>query len=167
MEKKMAEYVKREGSRENCEIPIIWADYHSGNYRSATICNKSYSGLYLKTQFETKSKSDIFIKPLNYQPNSEGPEAYRFYEAKVKWLKEMPEMDGPYFGVGVQYLAKSHKIYNPTYQCSMCDKQISFGDIHEIDDFVYLCSYCHDNYNSMPNGIIKSNLKNFMLGNVV
>lgn len=163
----MTDYIRRDGSRESCEIPIIWTDYHSGNYHSATVCNKSDGGLYFKTQFNTRSKSDIFIKPIHYEPETNGPEEYKFFEAKVKWLKELPSMDGLHFGIGVQFLAKSHKVYEPTYQCSMCDITISYGDIHEIDDFVYLCPYCLDQYNRMPNGIIKNNLKSFMLGNVI
>ena len=164
----MKEYVKRGDFRENCEIPVVWTDYHSGNYRTATICNKSDSGVYFKTQAKVQAQSDIFIKVLNCDPNeSKSSDPFLFYEAKVRWFRELKVLDGHYFGIGAQVLAKSHKVYEPVYQCSMCDKAISFGEINEIDDFVYLCPHCFEKYNCLPNGIIKNNIRNYMLGNFI
>ena len=159
--------VKRADDRRSYEAPIMWADFNTENYFRAKILNSSEGGMYFETECATEPKANIRIKPLNYLPNTNGPEAYKFYEAKVKWQRNLTTTDASRYGVGVQFLVKSQTIDGPDHLCSFCEENIPYGEIHSIDEFVYLCSHCFKHYKSLPDGTIKKSIKDFLIGNVI
>ena len=163
----MSRYLKRVGERSGYEASIMWADFNTENYHHAKTCNCSHGGMCFETDYAPKLTTNIRIKTLNYLPNTNGPEAYKFYEAKVKWYRDLPTIDKPHYGVGVQYLIKSHKVEGPNYPCSLCGDNISYGKIHCIEEFVYLCSPCFKHYQSLPDGMIKKSVMDFLIGNVI
>ena len=159
--------VKRVGERYRCEAQIMWADFNTENYHHAKTCNCSHGGMCFETGYAPKLTTNIRIKTLNYLPNTNGPEAYNFYEAKVKWYRDLPTKDKPHYGVGVQYLVKSQNIEGPDYQCSLCGDIIPHGKIHRVEEFVYLCLPCFKHYQSLPEGMIKKGVMDFLIGNVI
>jgi len=163
----MSAYVKRAGNRSVYEAPIMWADFNTENYYPAKTFNSSEGGMYFESDYAPKTKINIRIKTLNYLPNTNGPEAYKFYEAKVKWCRDLPTTDASRYGVGVQYLVKSQNIEGTDYPCSLCGEIIPYGKIHSVEEFVYLCSHCFNHYKSLPDGMIKKSIKDFLIGNVI
>jgi len=159
--------VKRAGKRIRYEAPIIWGNFNTEDYYQAKTYNYSESGIYFETDYAPKANANICIKPLNYLPNTNGPEAYQFYEAKVKWYRHLSVKEVTCYGIGAQYLIKSQTIDGPDYPCSLCGENISYGKIHSIDDFVYLCSHCFKHYQLLPDGMIKKSIKDFLIGNVI
>ena len=163
----MNAYIKRAGNRSRYEAPIMWADFNTKNYYRAKTLNISENGMYFETDYAPKTKANIRIKPLNYLHNTNGPEVYKFYEAKVKWFRDLADTDASLYGVGVQFLVKSQTIDGPDHLCSLCEENIPYGEIHSIDEFVYLCSHCFRHFKSLPNGTIKKSIKDFLIGNVI
>lgn len=163
----MTAYKKRAHSRGNYEAPIRYADFNTKNYFEAKMYNWSMDGMYFESPRCPPAKSDICIQMVGYMPDSEGPEAYRFYRAKVRWCKQIVNVGGPPCGVGVQHIVRSHIVSGPTYTCSLCGENIPYGEIHETDDFVYLCSACFNHLKVLPDGKVKECIKNFMIGNVI
>lgn len=163
----MNTYVKRAGNRNRYEAPIMWADFNTKNYYHAKTLNISENGMYFETVCAPKMKSNICIKPLNALQNKNGLELYNFYEAKVKWFRDLADVDAPLYGVGVQFLVKSQTIDGPEHLCSLCEENIPYGAIHSIDEFVYLCSHCFKHFKSLPDGRIKKSVKDFLIGNVI
>ena len=163
----MSGYIKRLGERNCYETPIIWADFNTENYCRGKTCNCSHSGMCFETDCAAKTDTNIRIKILNYLPNTNGPEAFRLYEAKVKWCQDLPVKDAPRYGIGVQYLVKSQNIEGPDYQCSLCGDIIAYGEIQRIEEFVYLCGPCFKHYQSLPDGVLKKNVMDFLIGNVI
>lgn len=163
----MNAHVKRAGNRRNYEAPIMWADFNTEKYYQAKTFNSSEGGMYFETECAPEAKTNIRIKPLNYLPNKNGPESYKFYEAKVKWHRDLTTRGTFRYGVGVQYLVKSQNVDGPDHPCSLCGENIPYGKIHSIDEFVYLCPHCFKHFESLPDGTIKKNIKDFLIGNVL
>lgn len=159
--------VKRAGKRIRYEAPIIWGNFNTEDYYKAKTYNYSESGIYFETDYAPKVNSNICIKPLNYLPNTNGPEAYQFYEAKVKWCRHLSAKEVICYGIGAQYLVKSQTIDGPGHPCSLCGEIIPYGKIHSVEEFVYLCSHCFNHYKSLPDGMIKKSIKDFLIGNVI
>jgi hypothetical protein len=160
-------HLKRMGERSCYESSIMWADFNTDSYNWGKTCNCSHGGMCFETDCAAKTETDIRIKTLNYLPNTSGPEAYRVYEAKVKWCRGLAAADAPRYGVGVQYLIKCQHIEGPDYPCSLCGDIIPYGKIHCVDRFVYLCSSCFKHYQSLPDGMTKKCVMDFLIGNVI
>jgi len=163
----MSKHVKRAGKRSGYEAPIMWADFNTENYYRAKTCNCGHGGMCFETDYAPKTTTNILIKTLNYLPDTNGPEAYRFYEAKVKWCRDLATKDASRYGVGVQYLVKSQNIEGPDYPCVLCGEIIPYAKIHSVEEFMYFCSHCFNHYTSLPDGMIKNSIKNFLIGNVI
>lgn len=163
----MGEYKKRSGNRSRYESPIMWADFNAKNYCRAKTFNISENGMYFVTDCAPETKANIRIKPLKYLQNENGPQVYKFYEAKVKWFRDLANMDEPLVGVGVQFLVKSQTVDGPDHLCGLCEENIPYGKIYLADDFVYLCPHCFEHFKTLPDGAIKKNIKDFLIGNVI
>ena len=168
----MVAFTKRAYSRNAYEAPIMYADYDTENYYHAKMYNSSLGGMYFEADHAIKPKSDICIKMINYRPDTSGPEAYKAYWAKVRWCKKIDKEETSRYGIGIQYLVKSHTVYGgsvhgSTYACDLCGEQVPSGEIHETDDFVWLCIDCFKYIEALPEGKIKESIKDFLAGNVI
>lgn len=163
----MAAHIKRAYLRNYYEALIMHANFNLENYCDAKTYNSSVAGMYFESNYILHQNSDICIKTGNYLPDTDGPEAYRFYRAKVRWCKDMAKGDAHLYGIGVQYLVKSHIVGGPSYSCGLCGENIPYGKIHIIDDFVYLCSGCFKQFEGLSDKMIKKSIEDFIIGNVL
>ena len=168
----MAPFTKRAYSRDAYEAPIMYANYDTENYYHAKMYNSSAGGMYFESDHSIKPKSDICIKMINYRADISGPEAYKAYRAKVRWCKKIDKGDNSRYGIGIQYLVKSHTVYGgnvhgSTCSCDLCGERMRSGEIHETDDFICLCINCFKYLDELPEGKIKESIKEFLTGNVI
>lgn len=163
----MVEQIKRAHSRRKYEAAIRYGNFNADVYFDARTYNSSMDGMYFESVHGPRPKSDIYIQMLNYTPEGEGPEAYRFYRAKVKWCKQIVDPRGSSYGVGVQYIARSRIASGAAYTCSLCGDNIPYGKFHQTEDFVYWCQGCFKHFDSLPEGKVKESIKNFLIGNVI
>lgn len=108
----------------------------------------------------------------NYVPLNDGPEAYKSYQTEVNWYRDIAEGDGSCYGAGVQYVVKSHtvcegNVCESRYSCDLCGENTIYGEIHEKEDFIYLCSDCFKQLEALPNGKIKESIEDFLIGNFI
>jgi hypothetical protein len=145
----------------------MYANYTREKYYRAQMYNSSVTGMYFESDDALGRGEGICIKMVNYAPETDGPEAYRFYQAKVKWCKNIAKADASYYGVGVQYVAKGHTVCESGYSCSLCGENHPDGEIHETEDSVYLCSACFKHLEALSDGRIKKSIDDFLIGNVI
>jgi hypothetical protein len=168
----MATQTKRVYSRKRYVAPIMYANYTAEKYYRAQMYNSSVAGMYFESDDALQPGAGVCIKMVNYVPETDGTEAYRFYQAKVKWCKNIAKADASYYGVGVQYVAKGHTVCEGNvcesgYSCSLCGENHPYDEIHETEDFVYLCSHCFKQLEALPDGRIKKSIDDFLIGNVI
>ena len=168
----MSILIKRAYSRSAYESPIMYANYDTENYYHAKMYNSSIGGMYFESDHAIKQKSDICIKMVNYTPDTPSPEAYKAYRAKVKWCKKIDKSETACYGIGIQFLAKSHTVYGGnvhglTCSCDLCGEKVASEEIHENEDLVCLCINCFNYLEELPESKIKESIKEFLIGNVI
>lgn len=168
----MGAYSKRAYPRIQNEGPIKFTHYRQGHYFDSRMYNSSKGGMYFEPDHALEPESKIYIVMVNYSPAAYGAEAYRCYKAIIRWCRQVSDKEASHYGVGVQFLEKSHEILDPDLQglkraCDLCGVMVSDDDIHKTDDFVYLCPHCFKHLNAFPDGIIKENIERFLIGNVI
>ena len=115
---------------------------------------------------------DLSTIMLNYAPGTFGPEAYKSYIARIRWYGEGTEMEKHRFGVGAEFLAKSHEIpvaddHEMKSSCDLCGELCGSGEITQTLDYCSLCGHCLKHMNAMPDGMGKESIHRFLRGNVV
>jgi hypothetical protein len=150
----------------------MYANYNTEKYYRAQMYNSSVAGMYFESDNALDPGSGICIKMVSYVPDADVSEAYKFYQAKVRWCKNIAKTDASRYGVGVQYVAKSHtvcgeNVCESSYSCSLCGEEHPYGQIHETEDCVYLCSHCFEQLEVLPDGRIKKSIEDFLIGNVI
>lgn len=168
----MSALIKRAYSRNAYEAPIMYANYDTENYYHAKMCNSGLGGMYFESERALQPGSDICIKMENHSSDESGPEAFKAYRAKVKWCKKIDKSETSCYGIGIQYLAKSHTVYGGnvhglTCSCDLCGEKVPSGEILENEDFVCLCINCFNYLEELPEGNIKESIKQFLIGNVI
>ena len=163
---------KRNYSRNNYKANILYADYKTDNYIDAKMFNYSQDGMYFEIARDLQPGTDIYIEMVNYLPDTPGPEAYKAYKAEVRWHKEKQKKSTLRYGIGIQYLDKSHivfadGIYKTTCSCDLCGANKPSREICKEDDCICLCHNCYRYLNALPDGTTKANIKRILVGNVI
>lgn len=154
------------------EAPIKYAYDKGSHYFDATMYNSSKSGMYFEPDRSFQPESKVYIVMINHSPFNYGPEAYRSYKGIIKWCGEMPRNNDFCYGVGVQFLTKSHEVFEADIQginreCDLCGGMTPYEEIQKTKDFVCLCQYCFKHLESLPKGKIKEAIERFLIGNVI
>lgn len=163
---------KRAYARCVCEVPIIYKEYDTGKYHHAKIYNSSTGGMYFESDHSVQPESDIYIKMINYAPDTSGPEVFKAYRARVKWCNKRSKTGTYCYGIGIQYLDKSHTVYGgnvhgSSCSCDLCGEKVPSEGILENEDLVCLCMDCFNYLEGFPEGWIKESIKKFLIGNVI
>ncbi len=168
----MEAYARRIYPREHYEAPIVYAQVGCDSYYDSRMYNFSEGGMYFEPERPLAPESDLSIIMVNYAPGTFGPEAYKSYIARIRWCREVTGTKRHRFGVGVEFLAKSHEIpiadaYKIQIYCDLCGKLCGSGEIIQTVDYFNLCRQCLKHMNAMPDGIIKESIHRFLSGNVL
>jgi hypothetical protein len=93
--------------RYGCAALIKWTYFNQSGFFNGKVSNFSQSGAYFESTRDLRPGSTIFIRVqrcLSRDSNSIHEQHLRTVTlAEVKWCREIPEADGPYFGVGIHY----------------------------------------------------------------
>jgi hypothetical protein len=163
---------KRAHSRNAYEAPIMYTNYDTENYCPAKMYNTSLNGMYFESERALQPESDICIKMVTHLSEETEPEACKACRARVKWCQKIDKSGISCYGIGIQYLAKSHtvdggKVHGLSCTCNLCGEKVPSDEILEIEDFVYLCHSCFNYLEGLPEGQIKESIKEFLIGNVI
>ncbi|OQX23254.1 MAG: hypothetical protein BWK80_26950 [Desulfobacteraceae bacterium IS3] len=169
----MARYfTRRVHPRKFYEAPIMYATYRMKDYCDATMYNYSRGGMYFESELELRPGLPVYIKMINFMPESYTPGAYRTYIAEVVWTKKNAEM--PVYGTGVKYMAKGCILTDcrnisasDRISCDLCGDKVSLAEIHETDDSLHLCLNCFKQLGALVSGKLKDSILKFAVGNVV
>ena len=157
----------RAHSRKSCKSGITYAYFNANDFSLAKMYNFSETGMYFQSDQLVRPSSDICIRLKKCRSKAVAPPTHRFYRAKVRWCRERPHKRRRSYGVGVQYVVNHPTIQGPVYVCGLCEAMIPYGEIHQVDEFAYACARCFQNFDALPEGLIKHGIENFMLGNVL
>lgn len=168
----MSALIKRAYSRNAYEAPIMFSNCDTENYYHAKLYNRSLGGMYFESEKALQPGSDICIKMANQSSDESGSEAFNAYRARVKWCKKRSKTGISFYGIGIQYLAKSHTAYGENVHglsrsCDLCGEKVPSEEILNNKDLVSLCINCFNYLEEMPESTIKDSIKEFLIGNVI
>jgi len=168
----MQAYERRVYPRGHYEAPILYARVGSDSYYDSKMYNFSEGGVYFEPERPLAPGSDLSIIMVNHAAGTFGPEAYKSYIARIRWCRAVTAAESHRFGVGAEFLAKSHEIpvvdgYRIQIHCDLCGKLAGSGEITQTVDYCRLCRHCLKHVNAIPDGIIKESIHRFLCGNVV
>ena len=168
----MAAKTHRAFPRTQYEAPIKYLNVDPNYVYMTRMHSFSKGGLYFESFQCLTPDLQIYIIMTNYSPNSEGPEAYQSYLAKIRWCHKLPQVDKPRYGVGVEFLEKSHALLGVEgierrSACDMCEAEAQPELVCRMDDHICLCLACFNQLEVLVPGIVKRSVIRFLNGNVI
>ena len=168
----MAAFVQRAHPRQALQAPIKYRTVQSDRFFQARTLNYSSDGLCLEVDRKVEPETEIEVVMKNYAPDQEGPEAYRSYRNRVRWIRPLAAHRKKGFIAGTQIMARSHdapaaRADEPRQICDMCGDLIQECRLHCTDEKAELCEACYRHYCKIPEGKTRECVDRFIVGNVV
>jgi hypothetical protein len=162
---------RRKNVRRPDRLPILYAHYHSQNYKQGVMHNICPDGMYFESESPLRSGNDLYIKGSGHDLKGFGGDLHRAFRAELKWSRELQEDRMARYGFGVQFIAKSHLLYginlaNCNYPCDCCEERVADQRMHQTDTGLFLCPKCLRYMESLPK-FIEHLLERRLLGNVI
>jgi PilZ domain len=167
----MKPLTRRKYSRHPHQIPIMYAEYDSDDYRAAMMHNYCPEGMYFESESPIRPSSDLFIKIQRRRRRIIGAPPFKAFRARMKWCQPVPEGRVRSYGIGVQFTAKSHLMYginirNSNDPCDFCENAATDRLVHRSAIGLLLCLSCLDYMESLPQAA-ENAVERFLIGNVV
>lgn len=163
---------RRAYPRHHYEAPIKYSKVKTDEYTDSKMFNYSRGGIFFKSEYPLKPRTDIGIVMPGYTPGSYGPESFKFYVAQIKWCKAMDNGGCGRYGIGAEFLSRSHGIRglqekDVLFTCDLCGKLVPFEQLHQMETSVSLCPACFKHFSSIPDCDLRGIIDRFLSGNVV
>jgi hypothetical protein len=167
----MTRQKRRKYSRRLKDIPIIYAEHNAKTYCKAVMRNNSKDGMYFETDSPIQSSTDLYIKWQDRRHEILESEPFKAYRARMKWCQQVSEDQPMRFGIGVQYVAKSHLLYginidNVNNPCDFCENLVTDRALHLTETGLLLCLPCLHYLESLS-PIAEKAVERFLIGNVI
>lgn len=164
--------IRRVYPRRYYDAPIIYRRMPADNYFHSRMYNYSEGGIYFESSKPLKVGSVIDIVMVNYSPGSYGPEAFKYYIARVKWHHEIDKRYEASFGAGAQFLSRSHEVQtnemsDVRFTCDICGKLTIVANMNTTAKSGSLCPECYKHFESITAGSVKDAIERFIIGNVI
>ena len=171
----MSQEIQRAYPRIFFEAPIQYGiangekmtDYHESH-----TLNYSAGGICYETSQPLMPEDEVCIIMNNYTPDRRGPECYRSYLTRIRWVQPQSDKQNNRFAAGACIVARSHEILDSytsigRLNCDLCGALMSTCLLHCTKENAQLCEQCHKHFQALPEGKIRQCLERFMTGNVV
>lgn len=168
----MAHIVPRSHPREDIQVPIQYALLNTDNFEPAYTFDYSPEGMSYETRQKLDPDTEVCIVMDNYAPGQNGPEAYRSYVARIRWIHPRSSNGSKRYVAGAKIMARSHIVLAteenlPSLSCDLCG---DLKPIHRIDQTTagaHLCCNCLKHFSNISSKKIRQCVERFLVGNVV
>lgn len=168
----MTHIIPRSHPREAYQAPIQFALLNSADFEPATTFNYSPEGLCYEVPRNLDPDTEVCILMENYAPGQTGPEAYRSYVARIRWIHLLSRNGSERYAAGAQIVARSHDVLTsekqlPTFRCDLCGKLEPRHRLLSTDSGLDLCQRCMKHFSNIPSEKIRLCVERFLMGNVI
>lgn len=163
---------RRTHPRMACRVPTRYAAGGNSDFMATTILNFSQQGLFMLSQQEVACKADVELIVVQPPALARDRKTDCHYLGEAKWCQLFEKNGKSLFGVGIALPQTPEDHQSPAIKelvqpCDLCGMLTIAGSYYQSLDDIYLCAGCHHHLNSMPKGMIKESIHNFLLGNVI
>jgi hypothetical protein len=168
----MTNITPRSHPRTAYRAPIQYALLNSKQFEPARTHDYSAEGLCYEVPRKLEPNTEVCIVMQNYTPGNTGPEAYRSYVARIRWINPLSKNGGEHYAAGAQIVARSHEVLSteaqlPKMRCDLCSNFELKHRIQSTGTGVDLCQQCMKHFSSIPSQKIRECVERFLLGNVI
>lgn len=168
----MPDIIPRAYPRIQCRSPIRYAPVNSRQFRSTRMYDYSTGGLCYESDKLLEPHAEVCIVMDNYTPGHAGPEGFRSYIARVRWIKLLQKNGSKHYAAGAQIVARSHDILTSTSQtprhvCDLCGVLMPWSQTQVTKQGAQLCASCFEHVDSIPSDRIRKCVERFLIGNVI
>lgn len=168
----MTQIIPRSNPRTAYQAPIQYALLNTRQFRSTRTYDVSHNGLCYETDQPLDIESEVCIVMDNYVPGQDGPEGYRSYVARIRWMQLMSSNGTDRYAAGAQIVARSHEILAtedqmPHQICDLCGATKPAHRIETMENNLQLCRQCSRHFRSIPSDRIRHCVERYLLGNVI
>lgn len=161
---------RRSCPRNIFETRILFSENIDGDYKLARMYNKCKNGMYMEVCDPLPFNTGVYLNMLE----TESPDLYRGYFARVKWCKKIENAfdENNSFGIGVNYISKSRNLFGEMnsitkFSCDVCGKKVELSKLVKTKDSLYQCTDCKKKIENYPDGNLKSSIEDYLLGNIL
>ena len=168
----MTNIIPRSHTRTAHQAPIQYALLNSAQFEPTRTYDYSAGGLCYEVNSKLEPEAEVCILMDNYAPDRSGPEAYRSYVARIRWIHLLSKNGRDRYAAGAQIVARSHDILTseeqlPKIQCDLCGRIEPRHRIQSTETGVDLCQKCMKHFSNIPSQKIRQCVERFLLGNVI
>ncbi len=168
----MTQIIARSNPRTAYHAPIKYALLNSQQFRPTRTYDYSRDGLCYETNQALDIESEVCIVMDNYAPGQDGPEGYRSYVARIRWMQLLSNNGTTRYAAGAQILARSHEILAteaqlPKQFCDLCGTMKPAHRIESMDNGIQLCRQCSRHFHNIPSDKIRQCVERYLMGNVI
>lgn len=168
----MPEIIPRSHQRIEHQAPIQLAVFNSEQFQPSSMCNYSDGGLCYETTQPLTLEDDVCIVMDNYTPGQSGPEGFRSYLARIRWIELISKNGATHYAAGAQWVVRSHNILAteaqvPHQACDLCGTLMPLHKLEPAANGVQLCKACYKHFKHIPAGKIRQCVERFLMGNVI
>jgi len=134
---------KRLFPRHGCHLPIQYRTTDIDSFSDAMLYNCSRTGMYFEPRAIVMPEESVQIIMSTYSASADGPDRYRYYQARAIWCRSIPDDTDPRYGCGARLLACSCKADGKDakvicHTCDMCSVPIPCHDLRKTEES-YIC----------------------------
>ncbi len=168
----MTNIIPRSHIRTAYQAPIQYAILNSAQFEPGRTYDYSAEGLCYEVHHKLEPETEVCILMDNYAPDRTGPEAYRSYVARIRWIHLLSQNGSDRYAAGAQIVARSHDVLTseeqlPNYRCDLCSKAVPRHRVQSTATGVDLCCKCMKHFSNIPSRKIRQCVERFLLGNVI
>jgi hypothetical protein len=94
---------RREFIRHRKESSVRYSMLGSEEYQNGRLIDEGEGGLCMETSAPLKTGSVIYVQLVNLIPDVDGLGADRSFHGRVRWTRDLGDMEQTRFGIGVQF----------------------------------------------------------------
>ena len=168
----MTQIIPRSTPRTAYHAPIQYALLNTRQFRPTRTYDYSRDGLCYETDQPLEIESEVCIIMDNYVPGQDGPEGYRSYVARIRWLQLLSRNGADRYAAGAQIVARSHEVLAteaqmPKQFCDLCAAVKPAHRIELTESGLELCRQCSRHFHNIPSDKIRQCVERYLLGNVL
>ncbi len=171
----MPEIIQRTYQRYHIQAPIQYGVFNGEEklrLQESRTLNYSAGGFCYETDQRLRPEEQVCIVMRNYTPGQAGPESYRSYLTRIRWIQPLDRENSDRFAAGARIVARSHEIIDafsegPLNNCDLCGALTPCYLLECTENNAQLCEHCRAHFQSLPQGKVRQCLERYLTGNVV
>jgi hypothetical protein len=101
---------RRQYGRVKLDSRVVYSPVGSEESREARLIDMGYGGLCMESSLPVRTGTLLYLQLVDLHPEAGGLAAHRSYRGRVRWTKDLGDMEKTRYGIGIQYIRATGKL---------------------------------------------------------